>query len=208
MRSDRSESPGILGVQTPARPPRPAPIAPFCIKLTGTGLVARRLRLNVGRAANAGMAAPLTEPLRRSAVLAEESGVRNPAWGGRTDAVTAPSLGAADTLGSEPKRLSPVVPERKPRSINNQMPPISGIKLIKMNVGIGIMAMPTAFYNSGTVFGLVALSAISIITIHCMHLLVSYQLLKSFKKNRNFKITKPAFQLLGQLLYRQLNYSR
>ena len=50
------------------------------------------------------------------------------------------------------------------------------IKLIKMNVGIGIMAMPTAFYNSGTVFGLVALAAISIVTIHCMHLLVSNKL--------------------------------
>ena len=42
-----------------------------------------------------------------------------------------------------------------------------------MNVGIGIMAMPTAFYNSGTVMGLVGMSVMAIITIHCMHLLVS-----------------------------------
>ena len=47
------------------------------------------------------------------------------------------------------------------------------IHLIKMNVGIGVMAMPTAFYNGGTVFGIVAMSVIAITTIHCMHILVS-----------------------------------
>ena len=46
-----------------------------------------------------------------------------------------------------------------------------------MNVGIGVMAMPTAFYNAGTVFGLAAMSVIAITTVHCMHLLVGiYQL--------------------------------
>ena len=48
------------------------------------------------------------------------------------------------------------------------------IHLIKMNVGIGVMAMPTAFYNSGTVFGLISMSIIAITTVHCMHLLVRY----------------------------------
>jgi amino acid permease len=48
------------------------------------------------------------------------------------------------------------------------------IHLVKMNVGIGVMAMPTAFYNSGTVFGLIAMSVIAITTVHCMHLLVNY----------------------------------
>ena len=42
-----------------------------------------------------------------------------------------------------------------------------------MNVGIGVMAMPTAFYNAGTVFGIVSMSVIAITTIHCMHILVS-----------------------------------
>ena len=42
-----------------------------------------------------------------------------------------------------------------------------------MNVGIGVMAMPTAFYNGGTVFGIVAMSVIAITTIHCMNILVS-----------------------------------
>ena len=46
------------------------------------------------------------------------------------------------------------------------------IHLIKMNVGIGVMAMPTAFYNAGTVFGIVAMVIIAITTIHCMHILV------------------------------------
>ena len=44
-----------------------------------------------------------------------------------------------------------------------------------MNVGIGVMAMPTAFYNAGTVFGIVSMSVIAITTIHCMHILVSFE---------------------------------
>jgi proton-coupled amino acid transporter len=46
------------------------------------------------------------------------------------------------------------------------------IHLIKMNVGIGVMAMPSAFYNSGLVVGIVAMVFMGIITVHCMHLLV------------------------------------
>ena len=41
-----------------------------------------------------------------------------------------------------------------------------------MNVGIGVMAMPTAFYNAGLVTGIIAMSFMAIITVHCMHLLV------------------------------------
>jgi proton-coupled amino acid transporter len=41
-----------------------------------------------------------------------------------------------------------------------------------MNVGIGVMAMPSAFYNSGLVVGIVAMIFMGIITVHCMHLLV------------------------------------
>ena len=47
------------------------------------------------------------------------------------------------------------------------------LHLIKMNVGIGIMAMPTAFYNAGLLVGLVAMAFMASVTIHCMHLLVS-----------------------------------
>ena len=46
------------------------------------------------------------------------------------------------------------------------------IHLIKMNVGIGVMAMPSAFYNSGMLVGIVAMVFMAIITVHCMHLLV------------------------------------
>ena len=44
-------------------------------------------------------------------------------------------------------------------------------------MGIGVMAMPTAFYNSGTVFGVVSMSVIAITTVHCMHMLVSGKIL-------------------------------
>ena len=47
------------------------------------------------------------------------------------------------------------------------------IHLIKMNVGIGVMAMPSAFYNSGMLVGIVAMVFMAIVTVHCMHLLVS-----------------------------------
>lgn len=41
-----------------------------------------------------------------------------------------------------------------------------------MNVGIGVMAMPTAFYNAGIVTGIAIMSFMAFITVHCMHLLV------------------------------------
>ena len=46
------------------------------------------------------------------------------------------------------------------------------IHLIKMNVGIGVMAMPSAFYNSGMVVGIVSMVFLGVVTVHCMHLLV------------------------------------
>ena len=42
-----------------------------------------------------------------------------------------------------------------------------------MNVGIGVMAMPTAFYNAGMLIGIIAMTFMAILTIHCMHLLVN-----------------------------------
>lgn len=47
-----------------------------------------------------------------------------------------------------------------------------------MNVGIGVLAMPTAFYNSGTVVGLISMTGMAILTVHCMHLLVRNTKLK------------------------------
>ena len=49
------------------------------------------------------------------------------------------------------------------------------IHLIKMNVGIGVMALPSAFYNSGMAVGIAAMVFMASITVHCMHLLVSKQ---------------------------------
>ncbi len=47
------------------------------------------------------------------------------------------------------------------------------IHLIKMNVGIGVMAMPNAFYNAGMVVGIITMTFMASITVHCMHLLVN-----------------------------------
>ena len=44
-----------------------------------------------------------------------------------------------------------------------------------MNVGIGVMALPSAFYNSGMAVGIAAMVFMASITVHCMHLLVSKQ---------------------------------
>ena len=51
-----------------------------------------------------------------------------------------------------------------------------------MNVGIGIMAMPSAFYNSGMVVGVGAMAFMATITVHCMHLLVKFLKSKLLKK--------------------------
>lgn len=44
--------------------------------------------------------------------------------------------------------------------------------LLKSSVGTGILAMPTAFKNSGLVTGSIGVPIIGFLTIHCMHLLV------------------------------------
>ena len=51
-----------------------------------------------------------------------------------------------------------------------------------MNVGIGIMAMPSAFYNSGMAVGIGAMAFMATITVHCMHLLVKFLKSKTAKK--------------------------
>ena len=55
-----------------------------------------------------------------------------------------------------------------------------------MNVGIGVMAMPTAFYNAGMVVGIIAMSFMAIITVHCMHLLVRAGQVMTKKTNAEF----------------------
>ncbi|CAH1777563.1 unnamed protein product [Owenia fusiformis] len=45
--------------------------------------------------------------------------------------------------------------------------------LLKGNIGTGIMAMPSAIANAGLWVGSIGLAIISVITIHCMHLLVN-----------------------------------
>jgi proton-coupled amino acid transporter len=44
--------------------------------------------------------------------------------------------------------------------------------IMKSSIGTGILAMPSAFKNSGLVIGIFGVPLIGIITIHCMHLLV------------------------------------
>lgn len=46
---------------------------------------------------------------------------------------------------------------------------------MKGNVGTGILAMPSAFKNSGLVTGLIGLPIMGVVAIHCMHMLVQCQ---------------------------------
>ena len=56
-----------------------------------------------------------------------------------------------------------------------------------MNVGIGIMAMPSAFYNSGMAVGIGAMAFMATITVHCMHLLVKFLVKFFFLKGKLLK---------------------
>ena len=44
--------------------------------------------------------------------------------------------------------------------------------LLKGNIGTGILAMPDAIKNSGLAVGTVGLVLLSVVCVHCMHLLV------------------------------------
>ena len=46
--------------------------------------------------------------------------------------------------------------------------------------------MPTAFYNAGMVIGIIAMSFMAIITVHCMHLLVRAGQAMTKKTNSEF----------------------
>ena len=47
------------------------------------------------------------------------------------------------------------------------------VHLMKGNIGIGVLAMPSALVNAGLAVGTVGLAVVAVITIHCMHLLVN-----------------------------------
>jgi amino acid permease len=60
-----------------------------------------------------------------------------------------------------------------------------------MNVGIGVMAMPSAFYNSGMVVGIAAMIFMAVITVHCMHLLVRHS-------TPHVRVTRRIFDTVAQ----------
>ena len=47
------------------------------------------------------------------------------------------------------------------------------LHLVKGNIGIGVLAIPSALVNSGLAVGTLGLALIALTTVHCMHLLGS-----------------------------------
>ena len=47
------------------------------------------------------------------------------------------------------------------------------VHLMKGNIGIGVLSMPSALVNAGLAVGTAGLAVVAVITIHCMHLLVN-----------------------------------
>ena len=45
------------------------------------------------------------------------------------------------------------------------------LHLVKGNIGIGVLAIPSALVNSGLAVGTLGLAMIALTTVHCMHLL-------------------------------------
>ena len=45
------------------------------------------------------------------------------------------------------------------------------LHLVKGNIGIGVLAIPSALVNSGLAVGTLGLAVIALTTVHCMHLL-------------------------------------
>lgn len=55
----------------------------------------------------------------------------------------------------------------------------SMIHLLKCFLGSGMLAMPMAFKNSGTLFGVFGTIIVGLICGHCVHMLVSLKILLS-----------------------------
>ena len=47
------------------------------------------------------------------------------------------------------------------------------VHLMKGNIGIGVLAMPSALVNAGLAVGTAGLAVVAVITVHCMHMLVN-----------------------------------
>lgn len=47
------------------------------------------------------------------------------------------------------------------------------IHILKGNIGTGVLAMPIAFCNAGLVIGTIGCMVLGVISVHCMHMLVS-----------------------------------
>ena len=45
------------------------------------------------------------------------------------------------------------------------------LHLVKGNIGIGVLAIPSALLNAGLAVGTLGLALIALTTVHCMHLL-------------------------------------
>ena len=48
------------------------------------------------------------------------------------------------------------------------------LHLVKGNIGIGVLAIPSALVNSGLAVGTLGLAMIALTTVHCMHLLGNF----------------------------------
>lgn len=57
------------------------------------------------------------------------------------------------------------------------------IHMLKGSLGTGILAMPNAFYNSGLLIGTVGTLLIGILCTYCLHVLVSFVLIRTWLRN-------------------------
>ena len=95
------------------------------------------------------------------------------------------------------------------------------LRRIKGNIGIGVLAMPSALVSAGLLVGTAGLVAVALLTVHCMALLVAAsQTLANRHKQRNLdygevvqvaeplKSTKWSFKLsVLFIVLQQLNMS-
>eukprot|EP00092_Neocalanus_flemingeri_P033166 GFUD01036067.1.p1 GENE.GFUD01036067.1~~GFUD01036067.1.p1 ORF type:complete len:444 (+),score=99.80 GFUD01036067.1:61-1392(+) len=64
-----------------------------------------------------------------------------------------------------------IVKEKKPSELISAN--VALVHLMKGNIGIGVLAMPSALVNAGLAVGTIGLAVVAVITVHCMHLLVN-----------------------------------